>query len=85
MLTTSTVNPIDITVEVSFFRLSKKSHGKFSLADIILSISVFLKSFSRVQTKLPVRIRLLPGESGKVLNGKKHRICTVLNLHTNCR
>ena len=41
MLTTSTVNPIDITVEVSLFRLSKKSHGKFSLADIILFISNF--------------------------------------------
>ena len=41
MLTTSTVNPIDITVEVSLFRLFEKSHGKFSLADIILSISNF--------------------------------------------
>ena len=71
MLTTSTVNPIDITVEVSLFRLSKKGHGKFSLADIILSISIFLKSFSRVQTKLLARIRLLPGESCKFLNGKK--------------
>ena len=41
-------------------------------ATIILSISIFLKSFSRVQTKLLARIRLLPGESGKFLNGKKH-------------
>ena len=45
MPTTSTVNPIDITVEVSLFRLSKKGHGKFSLADIILSISIFLEPF----------------------------------------
>ena len=63
MLTTSTVNPIDITVEVSLFRLSKKSHGKFSLAYIIFSISIFLESFPRVQTK---------GESCKFFNGKKH-------------
>ena len=71
MLTTSTVNPIDITVEVSFFRLSKKSHGKFSLADIILSI--YFNLFKIIFTGSDkITCTDSPSPWGKFLNGKKH-------------